>query len=200
VSIVDDAVAAIRTGQTAILPFDTVYGLVGDPEREDVAARIYELKRRPPSLPSALVAVDFDELLERLPELSGHAATIARRLLPGPYTLVFSNPARRFPWVTGASPDTIGVRVPRVAGPGAEVIARVGVVVATSANRHGEGDPATVGDVPPELRNASVVVQGGRLPGTASTVVDFTGDEPRVLREGAVSAADVFARLAAPGG
>src|SRR6266508_2044286 len=134
---VDEAVAALAAGQPVVLPFDTVYGLAADPYRSEPAERLYRLKQRPQTQPSALVATDLDHLFECLPELRGRSATIARALLPGPLTLIFPNPARRFRWITGANQDAIGVRVPHLTGPGAEVLARAGCVVATSASRPG---------------------------------------------------------------
>jgi L-threonylcarbamoyladenylate synthase len=99
--------------------------------------------------------------------------------------------------LTGTRPDTIGVRVPDISGPGADVLARVGVVAATSANVHGGSDPRRVADVPDEiLAGAAAVLDVGELPGTPSTVLDLTGAEPRVLREGAVPAAEALARVA----
>nr|MDP9303789.1 Sua5/YciO/YrdC/YwlC family protein [Actinomycetota bacterium] len=93
------------------MPFDTVYGLAADPHREEPTRRLYELKGRDQTAPSALVARDVDYLLECLPELQGRAASLARLLLPGPVTLVLPNPARRFRWLTGTNPEAIGVRV-----------------------------------------------------------------------------------------
>ncbi len=195
---VDEAVAALAAGQPVVLPFDTVYGLAADPYRSEPAERLYRLKQRPQTQPSALVATDLDHLFECLPELRGRSATIARALLPGPLTLIFPNPARRFRWITGANQDAIGVRVPHLTGPGAEVLARAGCVVATSANRPGQPDPPRVADVPEEIRDGvAVVLDGGVLPGTPSTVVDFTGDEPEIIRAGAVPAGDVLARALA---
>jgi L-threonylcarbamoyladenylate synthase len=181
-----------------VLPFDTVYGLAAEPHDAESTARLYRLKGRPPAQPSALVAADLDVLLELVPELSGRSAALASALLPGPLTLILPNPARRFPWITGTNPEAIGLRVPELAGPGAEVLARLGCVVATSANRPGEPDPARLDDVPGELRTgAGAVVDGGPLPGTPSTVVDLTGEGPRILREGAVPAAEIAARARA---
>jgi L-threonylcarbamoyladenylate synthase len=197
VTAIDDAVAAIRVGKPVVLPFDTVYGLAADPQSEEATVGLYRLKGRAPTQPSALVARDVDQLLAWLPELQGQAEAVARELLPGAYTLIFRNPRRRLPWLTGASPETIGVRVPVLTGPGAAVLACVGAVVATSANRPGEPDPAALDDVPPEIRDEVVAVDGGALPGTPSTVIDLTGDEPRVLREGAVSATEALHRLRA---
>jgi L-threonylcarbamoyladenylate synthase len=123
---------------------------------------------------------------------------VARALLPGPYTLVLSNPARRFRWLTGSRPDTIGVRVAQLPPPARAVLDRVGAVAATSANRTGEPDTRRLDDVPPELRAACAVeLEAGELPGTPSTVLDLTGLQPRVLREGAVPAAEALAAVAA---
>jgi L-threonylcarbamoyladenylate synthase len=193
-----DPVAAIEAGQPIVLPFDTVYGLAADPYREDSTRRLYKLKGRAEAEPSAIVARDFDYLLECVPELRGRAASLARLLLPGPVTLVLPNPARRFRWLTGTNPEAIGVRVPELAGPGAEVLQRVGAVVATSANNPGGPDPRRLEDVPEEIREgAGALVDGGELPGIASTVIDLTGDEPRILREGALSAEEALRRLGA---
>jgi L-threonylcarbamoyladenylate synthase len=197
---VEEAVAALRAGKPVVLPFDTVYGLAADPYRDEPARRLYRLKGRDEGQPSALVASSLDYLLECVPELRGRAATLARLLLPGPVTLVLPNPARRFRWITGSSQDAIGVRVPELdGGPGGEVLERVGAVVATSANHPGEPDPGRLEDVAEGIRaGAGAVVDGGELPGTPSTVIDLTGPEPRVLREGALSQEEVLRRLDAP--
>jgi len=193
---VEAAVAAIRAGQLAILPTDTVYGLCASPHRSEAVERLYLLKRRDSLQPSALLAADLDVLLECVPELRGRAEAIVRALLPGPYTLVLPNPARRYRWLTGANQEAIGVRVPVLAGPGARVLAQVGAVVATSANAPGGPDPARLTDVPEELRSGvAAVVDGGELPGTPSTVLDFTGPVPRVVREGAAPAREAIDRV-----
>jgi L-threonylcarbamoyladenylate synthase len=195
---IDDAVAAIRAARLVVLPFDTVYGLAADPHVEAATVALYRLKGRVETQPSALVARDVEHLLECVPELAGRSAEIARELLPGPLTLIFPNHARRFRWLTGTKPDALGVRVPALAGQANEVLRRVGALVATSANRPGERDPGTLADVPEEIRTAAVSIDGGALPGTPSTVVDLTGTEPRVVREGAVASAEVLRRLQPP--
>jgi L-threonylcarbamoyladenylate synthase len=196
---VDEVVAAVRAGKPVVLPFDTVYGLAADPYREGPVRRLYRLKGRDEAQPTALVAASLDYLLECIPELRGRAASLARLLLPGPLTLVLPNPARRFRWLTGVNQESIGVRVPDVAGPGGEVLERVGAVVATSANHPGEPDPRRLDDVPEDIRTgAAAMLDGGELPGTPSTVVDLTGPEPRVLREGALPADEILRRLDAP--
>lgn len=195
---IEDAVAAIQAGKLAVIPTDTVYGLACTPYREEPVRALSELKGRSADQPIALVAASVEALLKCVPELRGSAGAIARELLPGPYTLVLRNPAERFPWLAGTRPDTIGVRVPEVAGAGGDVLDRVGAVAATSANRHGEPDPRRLADVPEEILSAvAAALDGGVLPGTPSTVLDLTSAEPRVLREGAVPAAEALARVAA---
>jgi L-threonylcarbamoyladenylate synthase len=191
---VNDVVAALRNGRPVVLPFDTVYGLAAEPFDEQSTRRLYALKGRTEAQPTALVAADIERLAELLPELPA----IARNLLPGPLTLVVSNPARRFAWLSGSNPAALGVRVPELTGVTHAVLQQVGAVVATSANRPGEADPRTLQDVPEEIRaGAGALVDGGELPGTPSTVVDLTGDEPRILREGAVPGDEVLRRLQA---
>ena len=125
-------------------------------------------------------------LLECVPELRGRAAVIARELFPGPYTLIFANPARRYPWLTGGRPDTIGVRVAELPTPAQHVLDAVGAVAATSANESGEPAAASLDEVPARIRAAcGVEIDVGRLPGTPSTVVDMTGETPVILRQGA---------------
>jgi L-threonylcarbamoyladenylate synthase len=196
---IDEAVAALRAGKPVVMPFDTVYGIAADPYREESSRRVYQLKGRPETEPTALVATSFDYLLECVPELRGQSASLARLLLPGPVTLVLPNQARRFRWLTGANPDTIGVRVPDFEGPGAEVLERAGAVVATSANLPGDPDPKRLAEVPEPIRaGAAALVDGGELPGTPSTVIDLTGPEPRVLREGMLPADEALRRLGSP--
>jgi L-threonylcarbamoyladenylate synthase len=195
---VEEAVTAIRGGQPVILPTDTVYGLCTTPYREGPVTKLARLKGREASQPIALVASDVEMLFECVPELRGRAGVIARTLLPGPYTLVLTNPARRYPWLSGSRPETIGVRVPELPAETARVLAAVGAVAATSANATGGPDPAAVEEIPDELRSScAVVLDAGRLPGTASTVIDFSGDEPRVLREGAAPSAEAIQRALA---
>jgi L-threonylcarbamoyladenylate synthase len=197
VAVIDVAVAAVRAGQPVIVPTDTVYGLAASPFAEEPVRRLYRLKGREDAQPTAIVGRDLDLLLEWLPELPHRAATAARALLPGPYTLVLPNPAQRFRWLTGSRPDAIGVRVPTLDGPGRELLDAVDALAATSANLPGGRDPRRLDEVPDELRRAAAAeIDGGELPGTPSTVIDVTGAEPVVLREGAMPAREALARIA----
>jgi L-threonylcarbamoyladenylate synthase len=198
VSSVERAVEAVRAGELIVIPTDTVYGLACTPYREEAVRSLSELKGRSPEQPVALVAASVDWLLECVPELRGRAAAAARALLPGAFTLVLPNPARRFAWLAGARPETLGVRVPAVDGIARDFLEGVGAVAATSANLHGGSDPRSLADVPPEvLARVAATIDGGELPGSPSTVLDLTGSKPIVLREGAVGASDALGRVRA---
>jgi L-threonylcarbamoyladenylate synthase len=173
-----DGLAALRAGEPVVLPTDTVYGLCCDAWSAEATERLYALKQRDLSQPSALLAATIEDLVAAVPELD------PARILAGPYTLILPNPARRFPWICGGTPETIGVRVPDLPAEAAAIVRELGVVVATSANLHGGPDPQSVADLAPEL-SALPVIDVGSLPGTPSTVVSLVGDEPVVLRQGA---------------
>jgi L-threonylcarbamoyladenylate synthase len=193
---VERVIEAVKAGKPVLLPTDTVYGLATSAYREDHATRVYRLKGRDETRPSALMAASLEELFECVPELRGRSGLIARTLLPGPYTLILPNPALRFRWLTGTRTDAIGVRVPELPEPARRVVEAAGCVMATSANDPGGPDPATLDDVPQRIRQAvAAELDLGRLPGTPSTVIDFTGDEPYVIRDGVAPAADAIARV-----
>ena len=180
---VHPAVAAIRARRPVILPTDTVYGLCAWPYRPEPVERVYRLKSRDASKPIALLAGSLDALVEALPEID---VALVEGRLPGPYTLIVPNPNHRFAWLAGETPEKIGVRVPELPEETAAILAEVGVLAATSANAAGGPNPRRVEDIPEEIRDAcGAVLDIGELPGVPSTVLDLTGDEPRVLREGA---------------
>jgi L-threonylcarbamoyladenylate synthase len=195
---VADVVEAIRGGKLAVLPTDTVYGLVCTAFAEQAAADLYRLKGREAIQPTAILAASVDVLLEHVPELDGRPAAIARALLPGPFTLVVPNPAARFSWLCQGRPDTIGVRVPDLVGEAEEVVHGLGVVVATSANLAGGADPRRLDEVPARiLAGVAWALDGGELPGTPSTVIDVSGPEPAILRVGAGDPTTALERVAA---
>jgi L-threonylcarbamoyladenylate synthase len=169
--------AVIRDGGVVVFPADTVYGLACDPESPDAVARLYELKGRAPDKPAAVMFFDRDQAL--LPELPLRTREIMARLLPGAVTLLV--PSERFPLAGGRG--TLGVRVPDIPPLGQVP------VLQSSANVAGGPDARRLADVPEAIRRgADLVIDGGELPGTPSTVVDLRGGELRIVREGAVPA------------
>jgi len=193
----DGVVHALRRGEPVLLPADGVYGLCSSVDEAAVRG-LYALKGRADAQPTAVIAASVDALLELVPELRGRSETIARELLPGAFTLVLANPARRFPWLNGARPETIGVRVPVLPAATQRVLDEIGAVAATSANEPGEPAAASLDEVTARVRDACAAeIDAGRLPGIASTVIDLTADEPRVLREGAAPSVEALARVKA---
>lgn len=178
----DDFARCIAAGGIAVFPADTVYGLACDPENSDAVRRLYELKGRPPDKPAAVM---FFSVEPALADLSPRLREAVRPLLPGAVTLLVPNPAGRFP-LAGGGP-VLGLRVPDV-----PLLAGVRVpVLQSSANETGGADPRRVAEVPESIRaGADLVVDGGELPGTPSTVVDLSryeeAGEWEVVREGAV--------------
>jgi L-threonylcarbamoyladenylate synthase len=177
----------LSVGGLALFPADTVYGLACDPTNRIAVERLYLLKRRPLSKPSAVMFFDLELALATMPELGSRTRAALGRLLPGGLTALLPNPALRFPLACGDDPRTLGLRVP--------VVPRLDGVrwpaLQSSANRAGAPDARRLADVPELLRRAvDLVLDGGELPGTASTVVDLRAYEPdgewSVLRAGAV--------------
>lgn len=195
----DDAArlqACVTDGGVAVYPTDTVYGVCCDPENETAARRLYALKGRPAARPAAVMFFAPEAALETLAELHESEQAALRELLPGPLTLLLANRSRRFAAACRTDPDTIGLRVPRLPAQ-LEALATVSVaVMQTSANLSGEPDARSLSEVPRSLREgAELVIDGGELPGTPSTVLDLRDWEEHrrwfVLREGALPAAAV---------
>jgi L-threonylcarbamoyladenylate synthase len=182
----------------ALIPTDTVYGLACNPESKTALQRIYELKGRPPLRPAAVMFFAREPALVSLSKLGPRTHAALSALLPGPVTLLLENSSRRFPLAcdpgAGGGAGLLGLRVPLLQGPLA-ALSGVGVPAAqSSANLSGAADPRDLQSVPVELREGvDLVLEGGELPGIASTVIDLSEYEQsgrwRVVREGPLDAA-----------
>jgi L-threonylcarbamoyladenylate synthase len=188
----------------AVIPTDTVYGLACNPESEAPMRRIYGLKRRPPTKPAAVMFFSLEPAFESLTELGPRTHAALEALLPGPVTVLLSNPEQRFPLACdplGSGSGLLGLRVPALPSPLAALVAVRAPVAQSSANLSGGPDPRSLQDVPAELRaGADLVLDGGELPGAASTVIDFSSYEQsgrwRIVREGPLEEAAIAATLA----
>jgi L-threonylcarbamoyladenylate synthase len=172
----------IAGGGIAVFPTDTLYGIGCSPDDEAARERLYELKRRPRDKPSAVMFFSMEAAEPALGGVGRRTRRALDALLTGPVLAVL--------------PDGEGIRIPRVEG-----FASVGVaVLQTSANLAGGPEPRRLEDVPEVLRaGADLVLDGGELPGIASTVVDLRRYEEdgtwEVLREGAVSSEELSSAL-----
>jgi L-threonylcarbamoyladenylate synthase len=191
----------VAAGGVALFPADTVYGLATDPDSKEGVERLYALKGRLPHKPSAVMFFRVEDALAALPELGSRTRQVVERLLPGPVTLLLPNPDHHFPLACGIEPDRLGVRVPLLAGALAPLAAMGRPVLQSSANLAGGPDARVLGDVAPELRErVDLVLDAGELPGTPSTVLDFSAWEQRgtfeLVREGALPLEAVVASIA----
>jgi L-threonylcarbamoyladenylate synthase len=159
----------IIEGGVVVFPADTVYGLACDPHSSAAVDRLYSLKGRPPERPAAVMFFALAAALESV-ALGPRTQAALERLLPGGVTLLLPNPEHRFPLACGPDPGTLGLRVPDV-----PLLAGVSVpVLQSSANRSGGADARRLEEVPAAIRaGADLVLDGGELPGTPSTVVDL---------------------------
>lgn len=197
--VTEDAAALERcmsVGGVAVFPADTVYGLACDPTNRIAVERLYGLKRRPLDKPSAVMFFDVEVALEALPEIGDRTREAMRHLLPGAVSLLLPNPAGRFPLACGSDPSVLGLRVPRV-----ERLASVRwPVLQSSANLAGGPDARRLEDVPEPIRRAAdLILDGGELPGTPSTVIDLRRYEDDgswlVKRRGAVDEDELQEKL-----
>ncbi len=192
-----DAAANLSAGNLVAFPTETVYGLGADACNEMAVARIYSVKGRPADHPLIVHVASMECLGDWADDVPGYAIALARDFWPGPMTLIMKRSGLAGDFLTGGQ-DTVGVRVPDhpVALGLLEAFARAGGkgVAAPSANRFGNVSPTTAQAVADELSEylgeADQILDGGPCQvGVESTIIDCTGDTPRILRPGAVTVA-----------
>jgi len=190
-----DAAANLLAGGLVAFPTETVYGLGADACNADAVAQIYSVKGRPADHPLIVHVAAMDGLGDWAGDVPGYAISLARDFWPGPMTLVVKRSALAADFVTGGQ-DTVGVRVPNhpVALGLLETFERAGGkgVAAPSANRFGNVSPTTAQAVSDELRDyladGDQILDGGACDvGVESTIIDCTGDAPKILRPGAIT-------------
>ena len=187
----------IASGGVAVFPSDGLYGLACDPLDEDAIERIHRIKGRDDGKPSAVLYFSPLAMRELLDGLGPRTVEIAGALLPGPVTLVVDNPERRYPLACRDSPERLGVRL--IEGP---LSGAMCPVFQTSANLSGEPAPSVFDEIPATtiLDAVDLAIDGGRLTGLPSTVVDVGSIEDdggwEVLREGGLSPGDLAAKMA----
>lgn len=187
--------SCISKGGVALFPSDGIYGLACDPLNEKAVARIHEIKGRDDGKPSAVMYLSPLAMRELIRDLNQKVSEAFGRLLPGPVTLIVPNPRHRYPLACREDLSRLGVRV--IDGPLAGVRFPL---FQTSANLSGEPAPSSFAGVVPEVKEAvDLAIDGGRLTGLPSTVVDLTDFDENgtwaVLREGGMSRGDLIAAL-----
>ena len=190
-----DAAAVLIKGGLVAFPTETVYGLGADACNAAAVARIYSVKGRPADHPLIVHVASMDALGDWAADVPAYAIALARDYWPGPMTLVVTRSDLAGDFITGGQ-DTVGVRVPN--HPAAlgllEAFAKAGGkgIAAPSANRFGNVSPTTAQAVSDELSDylgmSDVILDGGACAvGVESTIIDCTGDVPKILRPGAIT-------------
>lgn len=183
--MIEEAVAAIEAGRVVGIPTDTVYGVGVDPFDFDAVARLYELKGRPEHKPVGVLVATVAQASE-IGHLSPAAVELAERHWPGALTLIVKPKVVMADWVGDKQRQTIGVRVPDL--PVARrLLERTGPLAVTSANLSGRAEAMSDSEARAVFGDGVAVYLEGKAPGgEASTVVDVTGAELVVIRQGPV--------------
>lgn len=200
--ITDDvqaAAATLRAGGLVAIPTETVYGLAADAANPAAIARLYAVKARPADHPSIVHLASADDARLWAATWPEAAESLARRFWPGPLTLILPAGDRAAPSALGGT-GTIGLRVPDHPLALAVLAAARTGLAAPSANRFGRVSPTTAEHVANDLgRDVDLVLDGGACAvGVESTIVDLSGEAPRLLRPGRITAEEVEATLTMP--
>ena len=192
-----NAAESLKNGALVAFPTETVYGLGADASNEKAVARIYQVKGRPQDHPLILHIASMNDITYWAEDISDYAIALARSFWPGPMTLIFKHGQAAKDFVTGGQ-DTVGLRVPdhSLALGLLQECKKIGVhaIAAPSANRFGHVSPTTAvavqEEIGPYLSAEDLILDGGAAQvGLESTIIDCTGDSPRILRPGAITRA-----------
>jgi L-threonylcarbamoyladenylate synthase len=189
---VEAAAAAARRGALVVFPTDTVYGIGTRPDDPAATARLFAAKRRTRELTFPVLVATADDA-RRVAVFDERASRVAAACWPGALTIVLARTAASRGWELGGDGGTIGVRVPDHAV-ARSLLERTGPLAATSANRSGQ-PPGRDHDELVAMFGAAVAVYLSTdrpLAGAASTVIELTGPEPKILRRGDVDPALVI--------
>ena len=186
----------VAKGDLVVLPTDTVYGVGCDPFNPAAVSRVFAAKARGRDVPLPVLVHSSRQALGLVEELTDSAKALIAAFWPGPLTIVLRE-ARDLGWNLGQSEGTVALRMPKQQFALA-LIRRTGPLAVTSANLSGRPTPATVPEIMDQLDEGVGVYfdAGPATGGEASTIVDLTGPEPRVLRTGAIPPAEIDRVLA----
>ena len=189
---VENGISILKQGGLVAFPTDTVYGLGAGAKLLQAVEKVYQVKRRPCDRALPLLLADISQISEVAYPVSQVAWLLARTFLPGALTMVLPK-SKSVPDIVTGGGNTVAVRVPAHPVPVALARGLGTPIVGTSANISGKPSPLTAGEVSGQFGDRiELIIDGGRCPGgRESTVVDVTGKVPLVLREGAISRAEL---------
>ncbi|MFC1932350.1 L-threonylcarbamoyladenylate synthase [Chloroflexota bacterium] len=189
---IEKGISILRQGGIVAFPTDTVYGLGASASIPQAIERVYEVKERPRNMALPLLLADVSQITEFAESVPPIAWLLIYNLLPGALTLVLPKSNSVSDIIT-AGGTTIAVRIPAHPVPVALAKGLGTPIIGTSANLSGRPSPLTADEVYSQLGDKiDLIIDGGRCPGDKeSTVIDVTGENPVVLREGAISREEI---------
>jgi len=188
--IVKKAVLALKKGEIICYPTDTLYGIGADIKNIESVEKVFHIKKRPMNIPLS-VAVSSKKSLEKIAFLNGTADTLIDRFLPGPLCIILKK-REIVPDLVTSGLKKVAVRIPdnKTA---LSILSLFGPVTCTSANIHKNPTPKVISDIRMQFKDdISIYIDEGKLSSKPSTIVDLTGKELKIIREGIISKDEIF--------
>ena len=188
---VEKAIAALKAGELAVLPTETVYGIFADATNEAAVQKLYAVKGRPVEKALSMNVADYDTILKYSVHQPAYLEKLVQTFLPGPLTIILEASPEVPEWIH-VGKTTVGFRMPSIPAT-QEVIKALGVLVGPSANLTGSPSPRFYDDLTSAiLDKAAVALQDDSVYGLDTTILDLSGEMPKILRQGAITAQELL--------
>lgn len=188
---VEKAIAALKAGELAVLPTETVYGIFADATNEAAVQKLYAVKGRPVEKALNMNVADYDTILKYSVHQPAYLEKLVQTFLPGPLTIILEASPEVPEWIH-VGKTTVGFRMPSIPAT-QEVIKALGVLVGPSANLTGSPSPRFYDDlIFAILDKAAVALQDDSVYGLDTTILDLSGEMPKILRQGAITAQELL--------
>lgn len=188
---VEKAIAALKAGELAVLPTETVYGIFADAANEAAVQKLYAVKGRPVEKALNMNVADYDTILKYSVHQPAYLEKLVQTFLPGPLTIILEASPEVPEWIH-VGKTTVGFRMPSIPAT-QEVIKSLGVLVGPSANLTGSPSPRFYDDLTSAiLDKAAVALQDDSVYGLDTTILDLSGEMPKILRQGAITAQELL--------
>lgn len=188
---VEKAIAALKAGELAALPTETVYGIFADATNEAAVQKLYAVKGRPVEKALNMNVADYDTILKYSVHQPDYLEKLVQTFLPGPLTIILEASPEVPEWIH-VGKTTVGFRMPSIPAT-QEVIKALGVLVGPSANLTGSPSPRFYDDLTSAiLDKAAVALQDDSVYGLDTTILDLSGEMPKILRQGAITAQELL--------
>ena len=188
---VEKAIAALKAGELAVLPTETVYGIFADATNEAAVQKLYAVKGRPVEKALNMNVADYDTILKYSVHQPAYLEKLVQTFLPGPLTIILEASPEVPEWIH-VGKTTVGFRMPSIPAT-QEVIKALGVLVGPSANLTGSPSPRFYEDLTSViLDKAAVALQDDSVYGLDTTILDLSGEMPKILRQGAITAQELL--------